>query len=343
MRLLILSNLYPPNVVGGYERLCFEVTSALATRGYEITVLTSDYGGRTEEIAGQTVLREWTLLAGEHIYAPFTGDREAVNEHNSAVLTRTLANVKPDIVFSWNLFFLDAGILQQLETCGVRTVVMLTDNWLLNMRNPPFWPRYWQEHVIGNAAFNPPPARPPLPAYKRLAARLLRRPLGLEAIFGAAYVRDFYAAGGVTFPVYRVIHNGVRQPVSAASPALDRTKLVTPGILRLLFAGRMVDVKGPDLCVDMLSHLAVDGLRVELTLLGDMQNAEYAVYLRTRVEASGFREPHHCVRACNRGGPPGAVRRARHLFVSVALRAVLADPNPRPVGRHSHRRQPRRR
>ena len=30
MRILVLSNLYPPNVVGGYERLCFEVTAGLA-------------------------------------------------------------------------------------------------------------------------------------------------------------------------------------------------------------------------------------------------------------------------------------------------------------------------
>ena len=30
MRILVLSNLYPPNVVGGYERLCHAAASELA-------------------------------------------------------------------------------------------------------------------------------------------------------------------------------------------------------------------------------------------------------------------------------------------------------------------------
>ena len=45
MRVLFVSNLYPPNVVGGYERLCFEVASAFASRGHEVHVLASGHGG----------------------------------------------------------------------------------------------------------------------------------------------------------------------------------------------------------------------------------------------------------------------------------------------------------
>ena len=176
MRLLILSNLYPPNVIGGYERLCFDVTSALASRGHEITVLTSRFGGQVADYPGQRILREWQLLTGDNIYAPFTGDREAVNWHNRTVLERVLAEVKPDAVFSWNLFFLDASLLDLLQASRIRTVVMLTDNWLLNMRNPPFWTEFWDRHVLGDAPFAPPPPRAPLPWPKRLLARQLGRP-----------------------------------------------------------------------------------------------------------------------------------------------------------------------
>ena len=176
MRLLILSNLYPPNVVGGYERLCFDVTAALATRGHDITVLTSRFGGRVADYPGQRILRDWQLLTGDSIYAPFTGDRAAVNQQNRAVLERTLAALKPDAVFSWNLFFLDASLLDLLEASRTRTVVMLTDNWLLNMRNPQFWVEFWDRHVLGDAPFVPPPVRAPLPPSKRLLARALRRP-----------------------------------------------------------------------------------------------------------------------------------------------------------------------
>ena len=63
MRILVLSNLYPPNVVGGYERLCFEVTSALAASGHDMTVLTSRHGGKRDDYPGQLVLFFFYVMA----------------------------------------------------------------------------------------------------------------------------------------------------------------------------------------------------------------------------------------------------------------------------------------
>ena len=77
MRVLFVSNLYPPNVVGGYERLCFEVASAFVERGHEVHVLASGHGGGTAEYPGQTIRRTLRLLAGESIYAPFPGGAAA--------------------------------------------------------------------------------------------------------------------------------------------------------------------------------------------------------------------------------------------------------------------------
>ena len=67
MRVLFVSNLYPPNVIGGYERLCFEVAAALAKRGHDVWVLTSDHVGRVqvahEQHAHQTQSRSTTAKA----------------------------------------------------------------------------------------------------------------------------------------------------------------------------------------------------------------------------------------------------------------------------------------
>ena len=41
MRVLVLSDLYPPDVVGGYELGCRQVADALIARGHEVRVLTS--------------------------------------------------------------------------------------------------------------------------------------------------------------------------------------------------------------------------------------------------------------------------------------------------------------
>src|SRR5206468_3405450 len=82
MRLLVVSNLYPPNIIGGYERLCFDVVSGLVQRGHQVMVLTSTFGSKTAEFPGQIVERSLKLLVGDGIYASFAGtaaDRDAIN------------------------------------------------------------------------------------------------------------------------------------------------------------------------------------------------------------------------------------------------------------------------
>jgi glycosyltransferase involved in cell wall biosynthesis len=299
MRILVLSNLYPPNVVGGYERLCHEVATELAARGHEITVLTSGHGGKVADYPGQRVLRGWELLAGADIYSPFAGtseDRATINARNMRTLEQALDAVRPDVIFAWNLFFLDASILTKLESSPYRVVVMLTDNWLLVMRNPEFVGAFFRDVVHGTAPFVPPP---PPPAWRGLAGRTkrrLQRLLGmvpqrrLEAIFGARFMRDFYAAGGSQFRNHRVIHNGVRQAPRDATALVDRTRLVQPGTLRLLFAGRLVDLKGADTVVQALPLLDPQALGVEritLTVIGDGQDAAYMHHFAEAVARSG--------------------------------------------------------
>lgn len=294
MRVLVVSNLYPPNVIGGYERLCFNVTTGLAALGHEMVVLTSRYSGQVAEYPGQRVLRELDLLTGPDIYTPFLGtpqDRDALNRANLTTLRSVLGEIRPDVVFAWNMFFLNASLLALLEDSGVRTVVMLTDNWLLVMRNPQFWQDFWNRSVLGDAPFVPPPPpqiRAALAA--RVAGLVPRRTPGLEAVFGSAFMRDLYAAGGVTFLRHRVIHNGVKQGPYVHTPGVDRTHLVEDGILRLLFAGRLVDLKGAHTAIAammLLDPAALGVRRVQLTLLGDMHDASYMGRLRAAGADSG--------------------------------------------------------
>ena len=40
MKILVLSNLYPPDIIGGYELGCQQVVDALRARGHDVRVLT---------------------------------------------------------------------------------------------------------------------------------------------------------------------------------------------------------------------------------------------------------------------------------------------------------------
>ncbi len=304
MRVLFVSNLYPPNVVGGYERLCFEVASAFVARGHEVFVLTSSYGGRTASHAGQQVERTLRLLVGETIYVPYDADADArrrINHANVEALAATLATARPDAIFCWNLFFLDPTLLDALTASAVPVVAMLTDNWLANMFEPQHVAAFFRDSVFGDKPF---PTAPTPTGRSTIARRLIDRlrgrvtpgteavaapkhRLALHAVYGSRFMRDFYEDIGFGFRSDRVVHNGVAQDVPDAARRPDRTRPIVPGEFRILFAGRLVDLKGADTAVAALPLFADPTAR--LTIVGDEQDVAYIERLRAAIAASPAR------------------------------------------------------
>ncbi len=285
MRILFISNLYPPNVVGGYERLCHEVASAFVERGHDVTVLTSCYGGVPAMHPGQVVHQALQLLIDGDIYTPFAGSvarRDVLCRANIGAVRRALASVRPDAIFCWNLFGLDRSLLDFLvEAGGAPVHLMLTDNWLLQMANPEFLGRYMRDQLSARHAV--PPAGSGV-----LAA------IPASAIFGAGFMRDLYHAGGLAFAREAVVHNGVRQPPRAPATIRDREDLIAPGAIRLLVAGRNVELKGVHTAVEALGHL--DG-RYVLTIVGEGPGSAYGERLAALARELGcaeriaYREP----------------------------------------------------
>lgn len=295
MRLLVVSNLFPPNVVGGYERLCAEVGAELAARGHEVHVLTSGDGGlqdRSLDLAFREVRRSLCLLTGATIYEPFPGDaaaRDALNQANLDALSTAIREVRPEVVFAWNLFFLDRSFLHALGGCGVPVAVMLTDNWLLVMERPDYLSRFFREHVFGTAPF---PMNRPAGLRAWITSRFRQsRPASdlhvpLAAVFGAHFVQELYADAGITFGASRVAHNGVR-PLARPGSAPVRSRQPGPDAARLLFAGRLVDLKGAHVMVEAMPLLHRAGAAgCTLTIVGDTRDAAYVETLRAAIRSS---------------------------------------------------------
>ncbi len=308
MRVLFISNLYPPNTIGGYERLCFEVASAFARQGHSVFVLTSTHGTATADYEGQTVYRRLQLLIGGTIYSPFAGseqERQSINAGNIGALRMVMTETAPDVIFVWNLFFLDSSLLDAIPGDPTRTALMLTDNWLIGMREPVFLGAYFRDHVFGDHPFAPGETHvvaPPRWLHRSLgwlggprnrSEAPAPRPLPFAAVFGSVFMRDLYAAAGITFPRAAVIHNGVRQARRATADFIDRTNLVEQNTLRLLFAGRLVDLKGVETAVKavpILNRLPLPVARIELTILGDAQDLASLERLDRSIEDSACQE-----------------------------------------------------
>ena len=111
MKVLVISNLYPPDTVGGYELGCRQAVDALRARGHDVRVLTT--APRTPTETPPHVLRTLKLtdlwdFHTENRSAPITlrlKEAEAfqVNAFNVHILTETLRGFPPDVVYVWML------------------------------------------------------------------------------------------------------------------------------------------------------------------------------------------------------------------------------------------------
>lgn len=292
MKLLALSNLYPPNVIGGYEVLCYDMMRALAQRGHEIQVLTSDYGGQQAEFEGRQVDRRLKLPATDgNIYVPFTAgpeQRQRINQHNLDCLQQSLKEHGPELLFVWNLHFFDQSLLEAIAATRLPVVYLLTDNWLAAARNPGFISHYFATEVHG-------PGQSPGQRCKTWLKRLLRPAPGPAritgtAIFPSRFMVELYRRAGLEFARSRVVPHGIPgQPADSPHPAEEQGPLHA-GVLKLLFAGRIVDVKGVDTAIDALPLLCRQRpeLNFQLTIIGNDQDAAYKQQLDRRIREQGM-------------------------------------------------------
>ena len=292
MKMLMISNLYPPNAIGGYERLCFSVAEALANIGHEVGVLTSTYGAGVTTYPGQHIWRSLLLLATEgNIYEPFNisyEKRNLINENNIIVLNGVISEYQPKVIFVWNLLFLDRSFIEEIEgKYSEITVYFLTDNWMISYFNPDYLGQYFTRVVFGSDKD------------EDLLYEHKFKELRGRAIFGSDYMARFYSNAGLKFMNSRVIHNGVDlQPVNEQSYR-DRLFTISHSSLKLLFAGRVVAEKGIETVLRALPIISqeLSGVDVTLDIVGDCQDTSYKEKLQdiirrnSSTEVVRFRDP----------------------------------------------------
>jgi hypothetical protein len=114
MRLLFLSNFYPPHAIGGYEQWCQEVTLALQARGHQVSVLTSRYGLEhgTADPDSPSVRRKLHLMSRLDYYDPvhFLTQWRAEEAYNHRELLATINIAQPDLILVWGMWNLSLSL-----------------------------------------------------------------------------------------------------------------------------------------------------------------------------------------------------------------------------------------
>lgn len=266
MKILFLTNLYPPHVIGGYESLCMEAVEGLAKRGHEVVVLTSTYGYDHECTEGN--LHRVLSLEGD---LQFYKIKEAWsypqrNQRNLNHLRRLIAEQKPNLVFIWGMWNLSDQLACEAEKLmGSRVVYYLANPWPIeaNMHQA-FWDAPATSFVKNIAK-----------KILRIPARLIlhdeweKVPLKFEyAPCCSAAQRDQLREAGVPLQDAPVIYEGVDLNVYLAQ-AETRSHESKDGILSLVFVGILAEHKGVHTTIEALHQLSAEKRkRVHLTILG---------------------------------------------------------------------------
>ena len=136
MRILIVSNLYPPHVLGGYELACRNVVEGLRDRGHDVDVLTSCAPVSTNDdppwVHRAMALKGWLCLQEQPRTVELWREQEyeagCSQYPNTAALLRQIQVFKPDVVYLWYIWGIGGlGLLDLLEQLGVPWIIHLMD------------------------------------------------------------------------------------------------------------------------------------------------------------------------------------------------------------------------
>jgi glycogen(starch) synthase len=133
MKILLLSNIFPPGFIGGYELGAYDVAKGLVAKGHYVKVLTSDYFNDEEPMSDSHFCVERNLNFSsplQHQLAPVDNYSAIYYDFNNIRKIGTaLRTFKPNVVLAFNLNGLGVfSILHLLQSIQIPTVVYLMDN-----------------------------------------------------------------------------------------------------------------------------------------------------------------------------------------------------------------------
>src|SRR4051795_12762140 len=155
MRLLLITNMYPPHHLGGYELSCLDVVERFRARGHEVTVLTTDFRRRgVDDVDEPHVQRTLDFYwRGDELYLPGRRGVLEIERRDQRVLRAALEAVDPEVVSVWNMGAMPLSLLSRLIRSRRPLVYHVCNDWpALDLRFDPWRPLLARHPVLGRVA-----------------------------------------------------------------------------------------------------------------------------------------------------------------------------------------------
>ena len=277
MRILIVSNLYPPVVRGGYETGCALVVDHLRARGHDVHVLASSF--ERESVPSEPdVERTLSLLTLDS-----RGARRAPLASLRAVgIARRALTWQPDLIYCWNGASIPNAALRVFADNGVPLAFRVEEHWIADV-------------FVGDQFLREllPARRGPARAAWSLGCRLLNTmpalrldpsaPLRTAITWNSQAIRRMAPPPPFVETVLeRVMHPA--PPNDELFAGIERRPAPEP---RIAFIGRVTPYKGVDVAIQALALLQAElGTPVSLDVVGP-EDGEHGKDLRAMAERLG--------------------------------------------------------
>ncbi len=263
MKILVISNLFPPDFLGGYEMGCRQVVQALRTAGHDVVVLTSVPRSRPVPAEPGTLRRlrlidvydsfsEWKAVPAAK--AVHSQEACGIHAYNVHALLDVVQEFQPDVAYVWNVISLGGlGLLAALQHVGVPWVMHLMD------RVPA---------VLCALSLNGDTLAPVAATFKKLCR-------GRFICCSQTALQEIYDSGVDITDRTRIIPNWV-----TTTPA-SRTVYRCDGHLRIVFAGSMAAFKGVGILIEAAALLRNRGqIDFSLDIYGFGEDYEFRSLIR---------------------------------------------------------------
>lgn len=301
MKILVLTNLYPPHHAGTYDLRCQEVAEALRLRGHELRILTSNHGLQTEQHDAEIERR--LILSGVYGHPAAEGFREmlALEQHNHAALRASLADFQPQLVHVWSLHGLSKSFLPALRDAQVPTVFDVADHWLARELREDPWLRWWNRPgtnlLRGSLELSGQRRRFDATAPTRLMRGVDRVPelfgppgrvarMAPNSVPACRFDRIYFcseALKAVTEEAgFQVSHAEVIHPGISTQTFYGEVKPIGHPVKRFLVVTRLAEGSGVMTALQALRQARENGLKVTLSIYGRGES-DYVSQIRSFV------------------------------------------------------------
>jgi glycosyltransferase involved in cell wall biosynthesis len=250
VRILAISNRYPPWSIGGYEAIAAGAIGALRTAGHTVRVLTTrpDPSDRDATSEDPDLHRELRWYWHNHEFPELPLRSTIASERSNARVLRThLRAFRPEAVLWWAMGGMSLSVLEQVRRAGVPAVGVVGDDWMVYAPKVDRWTRLWRGRRKLAAA---------------LAERLAGVPAGVDLdraarwVFISRYTLDTARGTGLRLSEATVIHPGV-------DPRRFEFREPEPWAWRLLYCGRIDARKGIATAIEALGGLPTAMLTID--------------------------------------------------------------------------------